>query len=91
MDLYELKNICKEMAALGAATIVQGNAPSKDMVSQREAYRLFKEMRVRRWVEQGLVTPQRNSASPNSKRFYSLVELQSCNSAEMLKPIINRG
>ena len=52
MELYELKNICKEMAALGAATIVQSNAPSKDLVSQREAYRLFQEMRVRRCCPQ---------------------------------------
>lgn len=66
MELYELKNICKEMAALGAATIVQSNAPSKDLVSQR------------------------NGAAPNSKRFYSMVELQSLNNAETLKTIINR-
>ena len=90
MELYELKNICKEMAVLGAATIVQSNAPSKDLVSQREAYRLFQEMRVRRWVEQGLITPQRNGAAPNSKRFYSMTELQSLNNAETLKTIINR-
>lgn len=90
MELYELKNICKEMAALGAATIVQSNAPSKDLVSQRKAYRLFQEMRVRRWVEQGLITPQRNGAAPNSKRFYSMAELQSLNNAETLKTIINR-
>ena len=39
MELYELKNICKEMAALGAATIIQTNTPSNDLVSQREAWR----------------------------------------------------
>ena len=90
MELYELKNICKEMAALGAATIIQNDTPSKDLVSQREAYRLFQEMRVRRWVEQGLVTPKRNGVAPNSKRFYSLTELQSLNNAESLRTIINR-
>lgn len=90
MELYELKNICKEMAALGAATIIQTNTPSNDLISQREAYRLYQEMRVRRWVEQGLITPQRNGSAPNSKRFYSRAELQQLNNAETLKTIINR-
>lgn len=82
MELYELKNICKEMAALGAATIVQSNAPSKDLVSQREAYRLFQEMRVRRWVEQGLITPQRNGAAPTQSVS---IQWQSCNHSIMRK------
>lgn len=90
MELYELKNLCKEMAALGAATVIQNNTPSKDLVSQREAYRLYQEMRVRRWVEQGLITPQRNGAATNSKRFYSRAELQALNNAETLKTIINK-
>ena len=42
LELYELKNLCMEMASLGAANYVKQTTPAKDLVSQREAYRLFK-------------------------------------------------
>jgi hypothetical protein len=41
MELYELKNLCMEMASLGAANYVKQTIPAKDLISQREAYRLF--------------------------------------------------
>ena len=43
MELYELKNLCMEMASLGAANYVKQTTPAKDLISQREAYRLFQE------------------------------------------------
>lgn len=49
MELYELKNLCMEMASLGAANYVKQTIPAKDLISQREAYRLFQECRVKRW------------------------------------------
>ena len=39
MELYELKNLCMEMASLGAANYVKQTIPAKDLISQREAYR----------------------------------------------------
>ena len=47
MELYELKNLCMEMASLGAANYVKQTIPAKDLISQREAYRLFQECRVK--------------------------------------------
>ena len=44
MELYELKNLCMEMASLGAANYVKQTIPAKDLISQREAYRLFQEL-----------------------------------------------
>ena len=38
MELYELKNLCMEMASLGAANYVKQTIPAKDLISQREAY-----------------------------------------------------
>lgn len=60
MELYELKTLCANMAALGVATYQKEAAPATDLISQREAYRQFQEVRVKRWVENGLITPQRN-------------------------------
>lgn len=55
MELYELKNLCMEMASLGAANYVKQTTPAKDLISQREAYRLFQECRVKRWQKDGMV------------------------------------
>lgn len=90
MELYELKTLMSEMAALGVARYHKEHAPASDQISQREAYRLFQEMRVKRWVEQGLIKPQRNGAALNSKRYYSYAELMEINNAERLKSIINK-
>ncbi|MBD5256190.1 MAG: hypothetical protein HDS50_05440 [Bacteroides sp.] len=90
MELYELKTLCADMAALGVATFQKDAAPATDLISQREAYRQFQEVRVKRWVDNGLVTPQRNGAAANSKRYYSRAELLAINNAERLNTIINR-
>lgn len=48
LELYELKNLCAEMAELGAANYVKRIAPANDLISQREAYREFQECRVKK-------------------------------------------
>ena len=90
MELYELKTLCSDMAALGVATYQKDAAPATDLISQREAYRQFQEVRVKRWVESGLITPQRNGSAKNSKRYYSRAELMAINNAERLNTIIHR-
>lgn len=90
MELYELKTLCANMAALGVATYQKDAAPATDLISQREAYRQFQEVRVKRWVENGLITPQRNGAALNSKRYYSRAELMALNQAERLNTIIHK-
>ena len=67
MELYELKNLCMEMASLGAANYVKQTIPAKDLISQREAYRLFQECRVKRWWKIQCKLP------PKTKRFCPLV------------------
>lgn len=47
LELYELKNICKDMAELGAANFYKKMAPGKDLISQREAYSEYGEARVK--------------------------------------------
>ena len=55
LELYELKNLCRDMAELGAANYAKMVFPAKDLISQREAYKSFGEARVKRWVRQQLV------------------------------------
>ena len=43
LELFELKTICMDMAELGVANYIRTQAPAKDLISQREAYRLFQE------------------------------------------------
>ena len=43
LELFELKTLCMDMAELGVANYIRTQAPAKDLISQREAYRLFQE------------------------------------------------
>lgn len=90
IELYELKNICMEMASLGAANYVKMTKPADDLISQREAYREFQECRVKKWVQKGLITTTRGGASIRSKVLYSRAELMAIEKAEKLNCIINK-
>nr|DAS12435.1 MAG TPA: hypothetical protein [Bacteriophage sp.] len=90
LELYELKNLCMEMASLGAANYVKQTTPAKDLVSQREAYRLFQECRVKRWVKDGRVSTQRGGSSIRSKVLYSRAELMAVDKSEKINTLINK-
>ena len=84
LELYELKNLCKDMAELGAANYAKMVFPAKDLISQREAYKSFGEARVKRWVRQQLVHPTRNGAEKRSKILYSRAELLTIEKTEKI-------
>ena len=44
LELFELKNICMEMAELGAAASEKRRSPASDKITQREARRWIKNM-----------------------------------------------
>ncbi len=90
LDLYELKNLCMEMATLGAANYVKQTTPGKDLISQREAYREFKECRVKRWVKDGRVSATRGGSSIRSKVLYSRAELMAVDKSEKMNILINK-
>lgn len=90
LELYELKNLCMEMASLGAANYVKQTTPAKDLVSQREAYRLFQECRVKRWVKDDRVSTQRGGSSIRSKVLYSRAELMAVDKSEKINTLINK-
>ena len=90
LDLFELKNLCMEMSELGVANYIKSQSPAKDIISQREAYRLFKEQRVKEWRSRGLVTPIRNGSTIRSKLQYSRSELLAIDKSERLSFLINK-
>lgn len=79
-----------EMAELGAANYAKMVSPAEDLISQREAYRLYGEANVKMWVRTGLVKPTRRGTSKNSKKTYSRAEIMSIEKAGFLNKIINR-
>lgn len=78
-----------EMAALGAANYAKSTMPAKDLMSQREAYRVFGEARVKRWVHDRLVSGSRMGSTKRSKIQYSRAELMAANTAEKMSLIVN--
>lgn len=71
LELYELKNLCKDMAELGAANYAKMVFPAKDLISQREAYKSFGEARVKRWVRQQLVHTLQGMGQRNAPKYYT--------------------
>ncbi len=90
LEFYELKNLCMEMAELGAANYAKLMAPAKDLISQRNAYRDYGEARVKRWVHQGMVNTVRSGNASRSKVLYSRAELMALDKSEKLNSIINK-
>lgn len=78
------------MAELGAAAYVRQTKPSVDLISQRAAYRMFHETRVKRWVKIGTVSNMRAGGTVRSKVLYSMAELLAADKVERLNPIINK-
>ncbi|KAA6338351.1 hypothetical protein EZS27_013649 [termite gut metagenome] len=89
IELYELKNICMDMAELGAANYAKLLYPAKDNVSQREAYRMFDEARVKNWLKRGLLHTVRSGETKKSKILYSYAELLALEKTERMDKIVN--
>lgn len=90
LELYELKNLCMDMAELGAANYAKILSPGKDLISQRNAYKDFGEARVKRWIHQGIAHTTRNGSSTRSKILYSRAELMAIDKSEKLNTLINK-
>ncbi len=90
LELGELKTLCMEMASLGAANYVKMMKPAADLMSQREAYKLYQECRVKKWVRQGVVSAVHSGAAVNSKKLYSRAELMAADKMEKINSLINK-
>ncbi|MDR1198646.1 MAG: hypothetical protein LBK94_06495, partial [Prevotellaceae bacterium] len=63
LDLYQIKNICRDMAELGAASYAKQTEPEKDTLSQREAYRRFGASRVKFWEQKQYIHSYRTGVA----------------------------
>lgn len=90
MTTKELKELFEAAGKQAIAEFIQTQSPAKDMICQAEAFAQFQEMRVRRWVDEGLILPMRSGEARNAKKYYSRAELLALDAGEKLKPIVNR-
>lgn len=81
----QLRRLLEESAKAGAAAFARTLQPKDDLVTQREAYRLFGEARVKRWLADGLLTTERTGTSVRSRRLYSRAQLYAAEGAEQLQ------
>lgn len=90
IEREELKTLLEGAAMVAVASYVREQAPAKDRVSQRKAYEMFGESRVKAWVRDRMVEPIRVGTTKRSTRFYSIAELRALDVAEGVFPLLNR-
>ena len=84
-DQYQLRVFIESCAKVAVATFIREREPDKDLITQRAAYGLFGETRVRRWANDGLITPHRKGTAKNSRKEYSRAELNSVLASELAR------
>lgn len=84
IDVMQLRHMLREAAELGVANYIKTMRPKDDTVSQREAYRLYGAARVKKWLDDNLVTAMKQGSSENCKMLYSMAELMAADKTERL-------
>lgn len=92
---YLIKNFSIGVAELGAAMMLKSMHPKLDLLTQREAYKFFKERDtmygeefthgeawVKKMVKEGKLHPRRKGKSDNSPLMYSKAEMIAVYNAE---------
>jgi hypothetical protein len=86
MSLFDEKQMRIECATIGAEIALKRLGLIKDEISQREAYRVFGQGKVRTWVNLGLVKKIK-TGERNSKTTYSRIELETIKRLEQERKI----
>lgn len=71
IELWQLKNIIKAAAEEAVKKYIISQDPTKDEMSERQAYREFGEGWVQSLVATGQVKPLRKGKCANSRKIYS--------------------
>lgn len=92
---YLIKTLLIGAAELGAAKVLEVLHPKMDLITQREAYKFFKERDtmygeefthgeawVKKMVKEGKLHPRRKGKSDNSPLMYSKAEMIAVYNAE---------
>lgn len=70
IELWELKNIVKAAAEEAVKKYILSQAPTKDEITERQAYKEYGNAWVKSQVALGLVKPIRKGTAKNSPRIY---------------------
>ena len=88
LEERELKDMITYLSELGVANYIKEFSPKLDLISEREAFRKFKESAVKKWVENNIVDFKRMGGAKNSKKRYSYSELLTAEiTCEILKQL----
>lgn len=82
LTIADLRALLEDAATVAVATFIRQQSPSKDRISQRKAFELYGEARVRSWVNKGKILPLRDGDNKNSTLYYSVTELKTLEAAE---------
>ncbi len=88
LNLLKEKQMRIESAMIGVELAFNKLGIQRDDISQREAFRLFGESRVRNWVNQESLFPIKNGKD-NSRVIYSRIELEVLKSIEDIQNRLN--
>lgn len=80
LELYELKNLLCDVSEMASIKVLieLGQIPS--FISKREAYRLYGEGVVKRWISEGLIKVQKDGNNTSKCRL-SRFELEALSKA----------
>ncbi len=81
LSMFDEKRLRIESATIGADVTLKKLGLIKDEISQREAYRVFGEAKVRSWRNQSLIKRTKVGGG-NCKVTYSLIELETIKNLE---------
>ena len=81
MTLFEEKQMRIEAATIGAQIVLKRLGLIKDEISQAEAFREFGQVKVKSWMNQGLISRVK-IGERNSKATYSRIELETIRNIE---------
>jgi hypothetical protein len=70
---YELKNLLIDAVELGYKKALVETGQIKSWVSQREAYRLYGEVTVKRWVDENRITPNKDGENTSKVRYDRMI------------------
>ncbi|MDE6535881.1 MAG: hypothetical protein K2K82_07745 [Muribaculaceae bacterium] len=90
IELAELKAIIEDAAKVAVAAYIREKTPARDRISQRKAYEMFGESRVKGWVSRRQIRPIREGDARNSTCYYSIADLRTLLATENAQVIINR-
>ena len=72
IDLYELKNLLHDTAQIAVTSTLVAKGDLSPTISKREAYRVYGEGVVKRWIEEGLLTVRKDGNNTSKCRISRL-------------------